>query len=215
MPRPADPRGQKRKPEDDGVDAFDTSPLKSDKWVPTAEAMRVTKVVAGSRTSAVIAESIRGGSPIGSSSFRLVGTDEVAGPPVEQDEHRGEEEGIPKPDRNLAHREAIGCTKRGVPENSSHKSSGFPSSNISRAEKYVFLNAALSAKIAASCVEREEFKKTHFVGVHSVEAVKPISSAGAIDTLKTHPGPIVKSEDIEKEDLSWRDIGSGTFARTF
>ena len=149
MPRPTDPRGQKRKPEDNGVDAFDTSPLKSDKWVPPAEAMRVTKVVAGSRTSAVIAESIRGGSPIGSSSFRLVGTDEVAGPPVEQDEHRGEEEGIPKPDRNLAHREAIGCTKRGVPENSSHKSSGFPSSNISRADTYVFLNAALSAKIAS------------------------------------------------------------------
>ena len=193
VPRAAGPRGQKRKPEDDGVDAFDAFASKSEKWVPTAEAMRVTKVIAGSRTSAVIAESIRGGSPIGSniaekgafkktrcsrpilserekhgvfhssdpgstgfvqqnacsevaissfsrsSSFRLVGTDEVAGPPVEQDEHRGEEEGIPK----------------------------------------------------------------------------PISSAGAIDTLKTHPGPIVKPEDIEKEDLSWRDIGSGTFAKTF
>ena len=126
-------------------------------------------------------------------------------PEKEQDEHKGEEEGIPGPARNLTHREVIGCTKRGVPENSSHKSSGFPISNISRAEKYVFLNAALSAEIAASCVEREEFKKTHFVGVRLVEAVKPMTSEGvttgtigfvqpneprcingAIDSLTTH-----------------------------
>ena len=40
-------------------------------------------------------------------------------------------------------------------------------------------------------------------------------SGDNIDTLKSHPGPVVRTEDILKEDLSWKDIGSGTFSKTF
>ena len=33
--------------------------------------------------------------------------------------------------------------------------------------------------------------------------------------LMGHPGPKVKRREIEKNELSWQDVGSGTFARTF
>ena len=36
-----------------------------------------------------------------------------------------------------------------------------------------------------------------------------------VDSLKTHPGPRVREEDIERAEMSWKDIGSGTVARTF
>ena len=35
------------------------------------------------------------------------------------------------------------------------------------------------------------------------------------DSIETHPGPKVKKEDIERCELEWRDVGSGTIARTF
>ena len=36
-----------------------------------------------------------------------------------------------------------------------------------------------------------------------------------LNSLRSHPGPIIKSEDILKEDQQWHDIGSGTYAKTF
>ena len=33
--------------------------------------------------------------------------------------------------------------------------------------------------------------------------------------LTTHPGPKVRREEIDKSELTWKDIGSGTVARTF
>ena len=37
----------------------------------------------------------------------------------------------------------------------------------------------------------------------------------AKEAAKEHPGPKIRREDVEKEDLQWKDIGSGTVARTF
>ena len=105
-------RGTKRKPESEDVDAIMHDSISAailagrhEQWVPTEEAMMVTKVLRGNRMSAVIAEIIRGKGPFGShgcdhsrsSSFRPVGTDEVAGPPAGQHQETGGEEGIPKP----------------------------------------------------------------------------------------------------------------------
>ena len=42
-----------------------------------------------------------------------------------------------------------------------------------------------------------------------------ISSAELEPKLANHPGPKVKRHEVEKRELMWQDIGSGTFARTF
>ena len=33
--------------------------------------------------------------------------------------------------------------------------------------------------------------------------------------VMNHPGPIIPTDQIERKDCQWQDIGSGTFARTF
>ena len=44
---------------------------------------------------------------------------------------------------------------------------------------------------------------------------KPMQfSEPAVDSVSAHPGQIVERKDIVSEDLQWRDIGSGTFAKT-
>ena len=35
------------------------------------------------------------------------------------------------------------------------------------------------------------------------------------DSIEKHPGPVVKEEEITRAEMEWKDIGSGTFARTF
>ena len=49
------------------------------------------------------------------------------------------------------------------------------------------------------------------------QAVEDVSKApiGPTDSLSSHPGPMIKKEDVEKCDLEWRDVGSGTVGRTF
>ena len=83
-------RGTKRKPESEDVDTIMHDSISAailagrhGQWVPAEEAMTVTKVLRGSWTSAVIVERIRGEGLSGSSSNRLAGTDEVAGPAEE------------------------------------------------------------------------------------------------------------------------------------
>jgi hypothetical protein len=36
-----------------------------------------------------------------------------------------------------------------------------------------------------------------------------------IDSLASHPGPVMRRKDIKSRDLQWTDVGSGVFARTF
>ena len=43
----------------------------------------------------------------------------------------------------------------------------------------------------------------------------PEEKGKATDSLSKHPGPKVSEEEIERRDMQWRDIGSGTMARTF
>ena len=43
----------------------------------------------------------------------------------------------------------------------------------------------------------------------------PDAQAAPTDSLMGHPGPKIKPEEIERSDLSWKDVGSGTMARTF
>ena len=35
------------------------------------------------------------------------------------------------------------------------------------------------------------------------------------DSVEKHPGPTRKAEEVERCEIEWRDIGSGTVARTF
>ena len=44
---------------------------------------------------------------------------------------------------------------------------------------------------------------------------KRVSHGAAVDSLKSHLGPVVKADEIIQDDMQWRDIGSGTFAKTF
>ena len=66
-------------------------------------------------------------------------------------------------------------------------------------------------EVAGHPVEHEQDSK------EAGDIPKPISLEPGenIDSIYDHPGPIVKTEDILKEDMSWKDIGSGTFAKTF
>ena len=36
-----------------------------------------------------------------------------------------------------------------------------------------------------------------------------------VDNLHSHPGPVTKRHEVQRGDLVWKDIGSGTMARTF
>ncbi len=51
-------------------------------------------------------------------------------------------------------------------------------------------------------------------GLDSAEAATAPVAAPNEDVRK-HPGPKTKRHEVEKRELQWQDIGSGTFARTF
>ena len=37
----------------------------------------------------------------------------------------------------------------------------------------------------------------------------------AVDDFKGHPSPVLSSDEIDPAEMSWKDIGSGIFAKTF
>ena len=37
----------------------------------------------------------------------------------------------------------------------------------------------------------------------------------AVEDFRGHPSPVLKTEEIDKDECAWKDIGSGMFARTF
>ena len=57
--------------------------------------------------------------------------------------------------------------------------------------------------------ESEDNSKFQAVQDTSADAGKPA------DSVEKHPGPKIKKKDIETCEMEWRDVGSGTIARTF
>ena len=64
---------------------------------------------------------------------------------------------------------------------------------------------------ADSCGARQRTLQTDVSSAGS-KLVKPLM---AIEDFRGHPSPVLKPSEINDDELKWRDIGSGIFAKTF